>query len=83
MHYLTFGAAKCQSKVLDNSNNTACPLILVPLELIYGLDTAIPALPVATATINPDTPLLAGNPVLTKCIPDSLYKPQVAIMATT
>src|SRR3954471_13488878 len=58
---------------------TLCAFTLLPAASRGGETTAIPNLPGQTASNPPPTPLFAGRPELYAQIPESSYKPAVAI----
>ena len=60
-----------------------CAFTLLPAVSSGGEMTAMPNLPGETARMPPPTPLLAGRPVAYSHLPESSYRPAVAITAST
>src|SRR6185369_10996863 len=57
--------------------------MLLPASSSGGETTAMPKLPGETAMMPPPTPLFAGSPVWYSHLPESSYRPAVAITAST
>ena len=60
-----------------------CARTLLPASSSGGETTAMPNLPGDTAMMPPPTPLFAGSPVWYSHLPESSYRPAVAITAST
>src|SRR5262245_18448711 len=69
--------------MFETSAIAFCALALLPAASSGGEITAIANLPGHTAMMPPPTPLLAGSPVWKSHLPESSYRPAVAMTAST